>query len=82
MCRHCLIFFFFRLLTGSFDKTLKIWSLDGKLIHKLDVFLNSVSGICYIPRSRTVWAAAGTFYANMFDPKSGDNVSFFIPYSP
>ncbi|CAG5133976.1 unnamed protein product, partial [Candidula unifasciata] len=66
------------LLTGSFDKTLKIWSLDGKLIHKLDVFLDTVSGISYIPRIRTVWAAAGTYYAYMFDPKSGDNVSDFI----
>ncbi|KAI8789007.1 vegetative incompatibility protein HET-E-1 [Biomphalaria glabrata] len=66
------------LLTGSFDKTLKIWSLDGKLIHKLDTFLSTVSGICYIPRNKTIWAAGGTQYASMFDPKTGDNVSDFI----
>ncbi|GFN83516.1 vegetative incompatibility protein het-e-1 [Plakobranchus ocellatus] len=66
------------LLTGSFDKSLKIWSIDGKLIHKLDTFLSTVSGICYVPRNKTVWAAGGTFYASMFDPKSGDNVSDFI----
>ena len=66
-----------RLLTGSFDKSLKIWSIDGKLIHKLDTFLSTVSGICYVPRNKTIWAAGGTFYASMFDPKSGDNVSIF-----
>ncbi|XP_059165911.1 uncharacterized WD repeat-containing protein alr3466-like [Physella acuta] len=66
------------LLTGSFDKTMKIWSLDGKLIHKLDSFLSTVSGICYIPRNKTIWAAGGTYHANMYDPKSGDNVSDFI----
>ncbi|GFR59077.1 vegetative incompatibility protein HET-E-1 [Elysia marginata] len=62
------------LLTGSFDKCLKIWSIDGKLIHKLDTFLSTVSGICYVPRNKTIWAAGGTFYASMFDPKSGDNL--------
>ncbi|CAL1534086.1 unnamed protein product [Lymnaea stagnalis] len=66
------------LLTGSFDKSLKIWSLDGKLVHKLDTFLSTITGICYIPRNKTIWAAGGTYYASMFDPKSGDNVSDFI----
>ncbi|KAH9505160.1 hypothetical protein Btru_058857 [Bulinus truncatus] len=66
------------LLTGSFDKSVKILSLDGKPIHKLDTFLSTVSGICYIPRNKTIWAAGGTQYASMFDPKTGDNVSDFI----
>ncbi|KAJ8303914.1 hypothetical protein KUTeg_017497 [Tegillarca granosa] len=66
------------ILTGSFDKTVKIWSVDGKPIHKLDNFLSTVSGICYVPRNKTVWVAGGTSYASLFDPKSGDNVSDFI----
>ncbi|KAL5004688.1 hypothetical protein ScPMuIL_018144 [Solemya velum] len=66
------------ILTGSFDKTVKIWSLDGKPVHKLDNFFNTVSGICYVPRNKTVWVAGGTSYASLFDPKSGDNVSDFI----
>lgn len=66
------------ILTGSFDKSVKIWSVDGKPVHKLDNFLSTVSGICYVPRNKTVWVAGGTSYASLFDPKSGDNVSDFI----
>eukprot|EP00105_Crassostrea_gigas_P018916 XP_011437175.1 PREDICTED: uncharacterized protein LOC105335121 isoform X1 [Crassostrea gigas] len=66
------------LMTGSFDKTVKIWSIDGKFTHKLDNFLATISGICYVPRNKTVWVAGGTSYASLFDPKSGDNVSDFI----
>jgi len=62
-------------LTGSFDKSVKIWTADGKPVHKLDNFLSTVSGICYVPRNKTVWVAGGSSYASLFDPKSGDNVS-------
>ena len=58
---------------------MKIWTADGKPIHKLDNFLSTISGICYVPRSKTVWVAAGTSYAVLYDPKSGDNVSS-LPY--
>ena len=64
-------------MTGSFDKTVKIWSIDGKFTHKLDNFLATISGICYVPRNKTVWVAGGTSYASLFDPKSGDNVCIF-----
>ncbi|OWF48420.1 uncharacterized protein LOC110453096 [Mizuhopecten yessoensis] len=70
--------FLYWILTGSFDKSVKIWSVDGKPVHKLDNFLSTVSGICYVPRNKTVWVAGGTSYASLFDPKSGDNVSDFI----
>ena len=62
------------IITGSFDKTAKIWSVDGKLVHRLDNFMATVSGICYVPRNKTVWVAGGTSYATLFDPKSGDKV--------
>ena len=68
-------FFCHRILTGSFDKSVKIWTADGKPVHKLDNFISTVSGICYVPRNKTVWVAGGTSYASLFDPKSGDNVS-------
>ena len=57
---------------------MKIWTADGKPIHKLDNFLSTISGICYVPRSKTVWVAAGTSYAVLYDPKSGDNVSSLL----
>ncbi|XP_074652528.1 uncharacterized protein LOC141906930 [Tubulanus polymorphus] len=66
------------IVTGSFDKSVKIWSQDGKLVHRLEGFLATVSGVCYVPRNKTIWAVGGTSYALLFDPKSGDNVSDFI----
>lgn len=66
------------LITGSFDKTLKIWTNDGKLIHKFDGFLTSISGVCFIPKNKTVWCVAGTNSAYIYDPKSGENVTDFV----
>ena len=34
-----------------------------------------MTGICYVAPTKTVWVAAGTSDAPMYDPKSGDNVS-------
>lgn len=68
-----------RIVTGSFDKTMKVWSQDGKLVHApLDGFLGTVTDICYVPENRTIWAAGGASHAYLCDPKSGDNVSHFI----
>jgi WD40 repeat protein len=65
-------------VTGSFDKTVRIWSSDGKLVHRLEGFTSSITGLCYVPRCRTMWVTAGTTDAILFDPKSGDNVSNFV----
>lgn len=65
----------FRIVTGSFDKTVRIWSPDGKLVHTLENFLSTVTDVCYVPKNKTIWAAGGTSYAYIYDPKSGENVS-------
>ncbi len=67
-------------MTGSFDKTVKIWSPDGQLVHRLENFLATVTGICYVPKNKTIWAAGGTSYAYLYDPKSGDNVSQLVVF--
>ncbi|GAB1605215.1 uncharacterized protein LOC115220472, partial [Argonauta hians] len=63
------------IVTGSFDKTVKIWSIDGQPVHKIDNFLAPISSICYCPRDRTIWVTAGLSSATLFEPKSGDNVT-------
>jgi len=68
----------FRIITGAFDKTVKLWSTDGKLMHRLEGFLNTITGVCYVPRNKTIWVASGGSNAQLFDPKSGDNVSLFL----
>ncbi|KAK2188036.1 hypothetical protein NP493_146g02006 [Ridgeia piscesae] len=66
-------------VTSSFDKSVRIWSMDGKLVHRLDGFSSTVTGICYVPRNKVVWAAGGTSYATLYDSRSGENISDFIP---
>lgn len=39
------------------------------------IFSAAVTGVCYVRPTRTIWVAAGTQEANMYDPKSGENVS-------
>ena len=82
------------LMTGSFDKTAKVWSLDGKLIFKFSDFTQPVTGLTYVNSTKTVWIgndqlshshstgriclAAGNSFAIVYDPKNGENVSSFI----
>ncbi|CAF0729498.1 unnamed protein product [Adineta steineri] len=66
------------LMTGSFDKTAKVWSLDGKLLYRFTDFTQPVTGLTYVNSTKTVWIAAGLHYAYVYDPKSGEKVSSFI----
>ncbi|RDD41749.1 F-box/WD repeat-containing protein pof1 [Trichoplax sp. H2] len=66
------------IVTGSFDKIVKVWSQDGKVILKHDAFTEAINDLCYVQRSKTIWIAAGSPKANLFDPKTGEDVSDFI----
>uniref|UniRef100_A0A1I8HC49 WD_REPEATS_REGION domain-containing protein n=1 Tax=Macrostomum lignano TaxID=282301 RepID=A0A1I8HC49_9PLAT len=65
------------LITSAFDKCVKVWTTDGKLVHRLDDFASPVTGICFIARNKTIWVAAGYHFAFIYEPKSGENVSEF-----
>lgn len=53
-----------------------IFSTIGKLIHKFDGFLYGITGICYVPKNKTVCFVSGNAF--IYDPKSGDDVTNFI----
>ncbi|XP_046853532.1 uncharacterized WD repeat-containing protein alr3466-like [Xenia sp. Carnegie-2017] len=65
------------LSSGSFDKTVKLWTPDGQMIHKFDGFSSVITGLVYVRPANTIWVTAGTTEAAMYDPKSGENVSDF-----
>lgn len=50
--------------------------LIGKLIHKFEGFLFGITGICYVPKNKTICFVSGSAY--IYDPKSGDDVTNFI----
>ncbi|XP_059845997.1 uncharacterized protein LOC132405308 isoform X3 [Hypanus sabinus] len=64
-----------RLMTGSFDKSVKVWSQDGQLILKLPYFSGFISSLCFVPCVNTVWICSGVSSPSIFDPSSGEIVS-------
>jgi len=52
------------LMTGSFDKTAKVWSLDGKLIFKFVDFTQPVTGLTYVHATKTVWIGKKKYLLN------------------
>uniref|UniRef100_UPI00398F45DC uncharacterized protein n=1 Tax=Pristiophorus japonicus TaxID=55135 RepID=UPI00398F45DC len=64
-----------RLVTGSFDKSVKVWSQDGQLILKLPHFPGFISSLCFVPCVNSVWICSGVLSPSIFDPSSEEIVS-------
>ncbi|XP_032996374.1 vegetative incompatibility protein HET-E-1-like [Lacerta agilis] len=67
-----------RVLSGSFDQTVGIWSQDGKLIQRLGPFTRNITGLCYVASVGIVWITSGTTQPTLYEPQSGEIVSQFI----
>ncbi|XP_069618405.1 p21-activated protein kinase-interacting protein 1-like [Ranitomeya imitator] len=65
-------------LTGSFDRTVGVWSQDGQLIQRLQHFTSEITGMCYVPSIKTVWITSGNGQPLVLDPRSGDIISNFV----
>ncbi|XP_048399743.1 uncharacterized protein LOC125458492 isoform X2 [Stegostoma tigrinum] len=63
------------LITGSFDKSVRVWSQDGQLIMKLPHFAQFISSLCFVPCVNSVWICSGPPTPSVFDPSSGEIVS-------
>ncbi|KAI8592288.1 quinon protein alcohol dehydrogenase-like superfamily [Geranomyces variabilis] len=66
------------LITGSFDCSVKLWSLDGNLLQRFDGLNDTVTSLCYVPKTQTLWITANSHAPIVYDPKSGINVSDFV----
>ena len=47
-------------------------------MHKFEGFSTGITGLCYVPKNKTICCVAGTSNAFIFDPKSGEDVTDFI----
>ena len=75
------------LMTGSFDKTAKVWSLDGKLIFKFSDFTQPVTGLTYVQATKTVWIGKDENLPDYFDERCvfvclAAGNSFALVYDP
>lgn len=64
-----------RVLSGSFDQTVGIWSQDGKLIQRLGPFISNITGLCYVALTGVIWITSGTSQPTLYEPQSGEIVS-------
>lgn len=53
-----------------------MFNYEGKLVHKFDGFLFGVTGICYVPKNKTICLVSGSGF--IYDPKSGEDVTEFV----
>ncbi|KAG8439324.1 hypothetical protein GDO86_005520 [Hymenochirus boettgeri] len=67
-----------RFLSGSFDRTIGIWSQDGQLIQRLFNFTGETTGMCYVASVKYLWISNGTSQPVLVDPHSGDVISDFV----
>ncbi|KAJ3330631.1 DExD/H-box ATP-dependent RNA helicase dhh1 [Blyttiomyces sp. JEL0837] len=66
------------LITGSFDRVVKLWSLDGNLLQRFDGFIDTITSVCYVLPTQTLWITASSSAPIVYDPRSGINVSDFV----
>jgi hypothetical protein len=66
------------LITGAIDRVVKLWSLDGNLIQRFDGFSDTITSLCYVLPTQTLWITANSQVPIVYDPRSGINVSDFV----
>ncbi|KAJ1338995.1 hypothetical protein BSLG_006134 [Batrachochytrium salamandrivorans] len=66
------------LITGSFDRVVKLWSLDGNLIQRFDGFSDTISSLCYVVPTQTLWVTANSAIPVIYDPRSGVNYLYKV----
>ncbi len=57
-----------RLVTGSYDKTARVWAADGSLVATLTGHYNEVAGVTFAPDSRTVITFANDARIRVWSP--------------
>ncbi|TPX59029.1 hypothetical protein SpCBS45565_g07846 [Spizellomyces sp. 'palustris'] len=66
------------MIYGSFDRSVKLWSLDGNLLQKFDGLSDTVTSLCYVLPTQTLWITTNSNVPIVYDPRSGINVSDFV----
>ena len=64
-------------ITGSFDRSVKVWSPEGKLLQTFGPFADTLTGLCYAPASCELWMSANSAAPIIYDPRTGTNVTAF-----
>ncbi|CAH8448057.1 unnamed protein product [Schistosoma bovis] len=65
-------------ISGSFDRHVKIWNDEGQLMHVIENFSNVIISIAHIPTTDTFWVTSGSCHARIFDVQTGEDVTEYV----
>lgn len=67
-----------RVITGGYDRRIKVWSTDGRLLQNFEDFATSVTGLCYCEVTRHLWACCACGRPYVYDLHSGSNITEIV----
>ena len=69
-------------ITGSFDRQVKIWAGDSKkpvaIIDEAHGISDTVTGLVYCPSTRTLWISSNSASPLVYDPRSATDITPFL----
>ncbi|MCA6605260.1 MAG: hypothetical protein IM533_12505, partial [Pseudanabaena sp. M007S1SP1A06QC] len=63
------------LLTGSLDKTAKLWSIDGKLLQTFQGHQDSIRSVAFAPDGKSLLTGSGDKTAKLWDLDLGHSLA-------
>ena len=66
------------IITGSFDRSVKIWAGDGKKVAEIDDFPDTLTGLAYCPATKTLWMSANSTSPQVYDPRSATDITPYL----
>ena len=69
-----------RLVTGGFDRKIIVWSMDGRMLQEFRDLGDGITGLCYVPATRLLWASAKSSIPLIFDLSSGSEITEFLDH--
>jgi len=66
------------IITGSFDRCVKIWAGDGKKVADIDGFPDTLTGLAYCPATKTLWMSSNSASPLVYDPRSATDITPFL----
>jgi len=66
------------IITGSFDRCVKIWAGDGKKVADIDGFSDTLTGLAYCPATKTLWMSSNSPSPLVYDPRSATDITPFL----
>jgi hypothetical protein len=70
------------LITGGFDRSVRIWACDGKRVSKIDGFSDTLTGLAYAQATRTLWMSANSAQPVVYDPRTLTDISKYLQARP